>query len=48
MYRLTMAADEGATKVYVFEVVFLRLEIGDLADVVAEVEELAHACAVTL
>jgi hypothetical protein len=32
--RLTVAADETATKVNVLEVVFLGLEVGDLTNVV--------------
>ena len=34
MYGLLVAADEGATKVDALEIVFLGLQVGDLADVV--------------
>ena len=34
--RLAVAADKRAAKVYMLEVVFFRLKIGDLTDVVSE------------
>jgi hypothetical protein len=37
VHGLAVAADEGSTKVDVFEVVLFGLEVGDLADIVAKV-----------
>lgn len=36
VHGLSVAADEGSAKVDVLDLVFLRLEICDLADVVAD------------
>lgn len=39
--RLTVAADETAAKVYVLEVVFFGLEVGDLTDVVTVAQKVS-------
>lgn len=37
MDRLSMTTNEGATKVDPLQIVFLRLQVGDLTNVVTEV-----------